>query len=97
MAKKKAQPKTTALIVVDPMESESRKQQRLDDEFWRGFDAANSKYSSACSAAWRKYEAALKTDLAENPKRHVRMPYDDQFDKEIKAAVDEWGVYFNAA
>lgn len=97
MAKKKSQPKPAALVVVDPIESESKKQLRLDDEFWRGFEAENSKYWSAYHATWRKYETALKADLSENPKRHIRMPYDDQYDSDIKAAVDGWNVYFDAS
>ncbi len=97
MARKKSHPNPSPIPVSIPVESEERKLQRLDEEFWKGFEQANSKYWSVCTTAWRKYAAALEADLLENSKRQVRMPYDDQYDKEIKAAVDEWNAYFIAS
>lgn len=97
MARKRSHPSAETTVPARPLvESEEKKQQRLDAEFWKSYEAASSKYSSAVNAAWRKYEVALKTDLSENPKRHDRMPYDDQYEADIKAAVDEWDTYFNA-
>jgi len=96
MTKKKVTSESVALAVPSPVESESRKQQRLDEEFWKAFEAANSKYWSAVNAAWRRYETALKADLAEDPKRHVKMAYDTQYDKEIGAALVEWSTYFKS-
>jgi hypothetical protein len=95
MAKKKAQTPSTALAVVNPVEPEGRKQQHLDEEFWKSLETASGKYLIACNTAWRKYEAALKADLLENPKRHVRMPYDDQYDEDIKGALTGWDFYFD--
>ncbi len=95
MTKKKSQPKPTTSLVPIPTESEDRKQQRLEEEFWKEFDTANSKYWNACNVAWRKYETALKADLEENPKRNVRMRYDDQYDIDISLAIADWRTYFD--